>query len=138
MSIEIEAIYLYTFNQPAPTNSMNVCVTTDDHLVGLSWGRMKAFVGRISGSRDERIRACVGKDSGFRGEDFGLSRIRTFVGRDSGFLGMDSSFPGKGFGLSWGLRLSWRVIRAFLGKKLGFGGDLRFRRGNDSRGSPGF
>ena len=92
---------------------MNVCVTTDDHLVGLSWGRMKAFVGRISGSRDERIRACVGKDSGFRGEDFGLSRIRTFVGRDSGFR--------------WdGLKLSWQRIWAFVGTSAFVASDSRF------------
>ena len=76
-----------------------------------------AFVGKISGSRGVAlslgaIRAFVGSDLGFRGEEFGLSRgsilswgaIRAFVGSDSGFRG-------KEFGLSFGF--SWGRIRAF-------------------------
>ena len=65
----------------------------------------------------------MGGGLGFCGEGFGLSwlsqeKIRAFVGRDSGFRaasgfrGEDLRFRGDLF-FSWGFELSWGGIRAF-------------------------
>ena len=40
---------------------------------------------------------------------------------DSGVRG-DSDIPGKGFGLSWGFKLWWGGIRAFMARDSGFRG----------------
>ena len=111
---------------------------------GLSWERIRAFVGRNwafvgsdlglvvgreKGTRvfveaDSGFRGCGGEGLGFRGEGIGLSwgRVRAFV-RFGLLWGFELS---RGFGFSWGrgrFGLSWGRIRAFVGRGSGFRGE---------------